>query len=361
MTDPAELYALRTDWADLFQRANGRDVSQSFEWKWCAWKTTAHAAGARLFCLAIRQHGRLILVWPFTLLRHHGLWRVAKPLGTCLDYADVLIDAHARPDLLAYAWRCIRGEIGTDLILIDRVRSDSALRTMLFCERARLVAAQPVTYVCWDSYNDWESYWRSRTESLRKNVRRQIGQLRACGSLQFNVLEPGPALHEIVDWVFLHKKAWLALKSKGVAPWMRTAAHANFLRSAIGGVARFGNLIGFSLTLDGQPIAAQINVLSAQSMACMHATYDHAFARSSPGRVLQKFVLNWAFERRLLFDYMFGSEAYKFAFANRACDVVTLGYPQTAWGRAHDFLMTLYENLHGETPSSTTGGLAAHG
>jgi hypothetical protein len=92
----------------------------------------------------------------------------------------------------------------------------------------------------------------------------------------------------------------------------------------------------------------------------MHATYDHSFARNSPGRVLQSFVLNWAFERRLLFDYMFGSEAYKFAFANRACDVVTLGYAQTGWGSVHDFLLTLYESFH-LAPQPSTTGAAAHG
>jgi len=88
-----EFTLLQAEWDDLYERAEAPRLSQSFEWLRYVWETLALPAGGRLFCIAIRRSGRLVLAWPMVIARHKRLWTVATSLGSPEDYAaDMLVD-----------------------------------------------------------------------------------------------------------------------------------------------------------------------------------------------------------------------------------------------------------------------------
>jgi CelD/BcsL family acetyltransferase involved in cellulose biosynthesis len=64
----------------------------------------------------------------------------------------------------------------------------------------------------------------------------------------------------------------------------------------------------FALSLDGQLIAAQLCLVDNHRMLCHHTAFHPAFARFSPGILVTKFALNWAFDRHLPVDFDYGHE-----------------------------------------------------
>jgi CelD/BcsL family acetyltransferase involved in cellulose biosynthesis len=70
----------------------------------------------------------------------------------------------------------------------------------------------------------------------------------------------------------------------------------------------------------------------------IHIAYDFAYARFSPGLLLDRYVLQWAFERGIAYDFHFGTDDRKRALGNANCDVVTSNYYRTAWAWVYEYL-----------------------
>jgi len=64
-----------------------------------------------------------------------------------------------------------------------------------------------------------------------------------------------------------------------------------FLANASSRVNTFGQLIGCALLLDNKIIATQISLLNPHITENIHIAYDFAYARFSPGLLLDRYVL----------------------------------------------------------------------
>jgi CelD/BcsL family acetyltransferase involved in cellulose biosynthesis len=341
--DPGALQALQADWDSLFQRAERPYLSDSFEWAQCVWDTLAQPRGGQLHCLTIRDGPRLVLIWPLFRLRRHRFWQAVLPLNMTLDYTDVLVEASPQAGALAQlAWRTLRQSVGADLILAERVRTDSCLHEVLVTEKASHTYTQRVRYVSWAGLQSWEAYQGRLPQ--RRTLERKLRRLRECGAVGFELIEEPEGQGALIEWLLRHKGDWLA--EKGLRPVWGDEPLRDFLHAVARRVRRFGRLLTFALTLDHEPIAVQTWALDAHRLVSLHITYEPQWAKYSPGNLLLRHTLQWAFERQLLVDFNRGVElTYKTDFGNQEVAIVSRRYAISGWGYVGAELYRRFEPL----------------
>lgn len=119
----------------------------------------------------------------------------------------------------------------------------------------------------------------------RKELRRQLNRLGEQGAVAFEHRHDAEGLAE---WT----EAFLTLEAAG---WKGQAGSAlglaepttRLFRSALAGAAEQGRLERLTLTLDGKPIAMLATFLCAPGAFSFKTAFDEAFAKFSPGVLLQ--------------------------------------------------------------------------
>lgn len=120
----------------------------------------------------------------------------------------------------------------------------------------------------------------------RKELRRQFARLSELGEVRFERSRGDAGL---TDWC----EAFLALEHSG---WKGTAGSAlashhgtaQLFREAMAGAAAHGRLERLTLSLDGQPIAMLINLLTPPGAYSYKTAFDERYARYSPGVLVQR-------------------------------------------------------------------------
>jgi CelD/BcsL family acetyltransferase involved in cellulose biosynthesis len=328
--DPSVLQALQPDWDSLYQRADRPYLSNSFEWVWCAWESLAKPRGGRLHCIAVREGSRVVLIWPLFILRRYRFWKAVLPLNMSLDYTDVLVEASPHAGSLAeLAWRTLRKTADADLILAERVRTDSLLHQLLLTEKANHTYTQRVLYVSWEGIETWDAY-HARL-SPRRELNRRLRRLSECGEVAFEIIEDPDRQREMIDWLLRRKEKWVA--EKRLRPVWGDEPHREFLVAVSRRVSRFGKLLTFVLTLDHEPIAVQTWSVDAYRMVSLQITHEPKWSKCSPGNLLLRHILQWAFERQLLADFNRGVElTWKTDFGNQGVEILSRRYAISGWG-----------------------------
>lgn len=335
VTDAQALIGLQPEWDELYARAGAPYLSQSFAWCRCAWETMARPRGARLFCIVVRREGRLALVWPLVVIRRRRFWRAVTALGGVEDYADLLIEeAPDRADLVTIAWQALRDHCRADLVHLARVRVDTPLYEVLIRAGGRAIEVQQAPCLTWDGHGDWQSYWLSRSRKFRSDLDRRQRRLGDAGAVSFE-MAAGERCSEAVRWMFRRKEEWRTRKGIGHSSSIGVPQYEQFLARMPAHLGRVGNLVAFSLCVDGELIATQITAVTEAAVEAMHIAYDPRYARFHPGLILSRYVVAWACERRLPYDFRAGGGDLSRLFGNRSRDAATVDCHLTAWSRAY--------------------------
>ncbi|MEP3420297.1 MAG: GNAT family N-acetyltransferase [Erythrobacter sp.] len=125
----------------------------------------------------------------------------------------------------------------------------------------------------------------SMSTKKRKELRRQRKRLEDHGVL---VIERASGIDRIESWI----ADFLALEAAG---WKGDAGSAlasasqteDFFSATLSGAAQAGRLDRLSMLLDGRPIAMLANFITPPGAYSFKTTFDEAFARFSPGLLLQ--------------------------------------------------------------------------
>ncbi|SER22582.1 Acetyltransferase involved in cellulose biosynthesis, CelD/BcsL family [Faunimonas pinastri] len=331
--EPRRLAALQAEWDDLFRRAPGAGIYQSFNWCWTAWETMFGPAGARLCCLVLRRADRLVLAWPFAIVPYHRFWSVARQLGSPGDYPEMLVDGGPdRAQLAELAWAHLRKTCSADLVLLEHVRSGSLLGHALQSDGARPRQTEPAPYVDWNEFPDFATYWRSRGKSFRGHIDRRQRRLQELGPVSFSVESHPEAIAELFSWLLLTKRDWLARRRQAPAAWMQMTGYPEFLR-AVQGRLGDGAVKAFTLKLGERILAVHLSLVDDGGILFLHPAYDTEFLAYTPGSLLHRHTLAWACERSLNFDFLWGGQDYKQRFANRNCDVFDTLVPVSPKGK----------------------------
>ncbi|MGH6840362.1 MAG: GNAT family N-acetyltransferase, partial [Methylocella sp.] len=212
------------------------------------------------------------------------------------------------------------------------VRSDSALYGLLSQDRrCRILERYLLLWLRWPHAAGWDGYWGSRSGHHRGNVSRKRRRLADHGKIGFEVVDCADRFAEQVDWVLLHKRAWMA--NQGLwNDWLFTASYREFLRLAGRQIRGRSRLVVFLLSLDGAPVAAHISCIDGERVEFLIGVFDNRYAAVSPGQTLDMECIRWALERGLEFDFRLGDEPYKESWANERGLLATFARPLTAKG-----------------------------
>lgn len=132
-----------------------------------------------------------------------------------------------------------------------------------------------------------EAYFEaSMSGKKRKELRRQHSRLSEAGLLEFRRDLTDDRIDQWCgDFLELERAGWKGQRGSALACDPGTAA---FFRSALHGAAARGRAERLSLTLDGKPIAMLVNFLAPPGSFSFKTAFDEAYARFSPGVLLQR-------------------------------------------------------------------------
>jgi CelD/BcsL family acetyltransferase involved in cellulose biosynthesis len=335
-TEP-RLEAIRPAWDKLYARASAPRATLSYEWVSAAWRHIAEPEGGRLCIIAVHNtEGRLLALWPIAVAAHHRLWSRARQICASWDYNDILLDSNEDPGpLVELAWQALTRASGADLITLALVPAASPLHRLLKAKAATVTDQTAIQTIAWDGFANWQSYYRGISDRAGWDRReRRLGEQ---GQVAMALANTTSEAANALRWLLAQKRIWLGRKGKS-SEWLHRPGYEDFLVSSVETIRDVARIAVFTLSLDGKLIAVQASLVDNQRMFCQHTAFDPAFAKFSPGILVLKHTLNWAFERRLPVDLGYGQECNKAALANRSYEVADFRTVNSTWGQWHQAL-----------------------
>jgi CelD/BcsL family acetyltransferase involved in cellulose biosynthesis len=329
LTSLDELAGLRDEWNELA----GGVPFRSWEWLeswWRVYQQPASRQVSELFTLAVRDSpGRLAGLAPWYVQRSASQGRVVRFLGSgevCSDYLTVLsrpeceeqvIDSLAHwmsePTDLA-AGQAAADRNSWDLLELSAVAADDHVIRGLaerLAARRHAIHRRPGPN-CWRIAlpPSWDEYLELLSKSRRKQMRRCERRAFDTGRAQLRRVTSEAELRQGLEiLVSLHRRRRASLGDSGCfASPQFYAFHQDIALQLL----ERGSLELVWLELDGQPVAAEYQIVSKQTVYAYQSGIDPDVLEHEPGRLITLATLKQAIaEGRTVFDFLRGNEPYK--------------------------------------------------
>jgi CelD/BcsL family acetyltransferase involved in cellulose biosynthesis len=334
--DRAAFDRVSADWQDLEQASEGALVFQSAAWARAVLafeQERGNAAFAPVIVTA-RRGGRLLAVLPLQLIRAQGR-RALVPLGDGFaQYAGIVAsgDMDAEP-VIAQMLRAATTGTGCDVVLLRKLRADSALRAALPANAISIgpdLGAPSLTLTAWPDFEACHKSLKSKSRKLMRNAR---NRLERTGVLDHEVATSAEAYAGVVQRTLSGRAA--RLKSQGLTS--RAFADGGFSRfCALLAERRPGypGILAMSLTHDGVPIAEQWGLVHQGRYYAYVASRDFERSDVSPGKLHLKEVVQTAYAQGLhTVDLLPPVMPYKKVWARDVAEVRDYAIPVTLLGR----------------------------
>jgi len=321
IASPEDLALIGPEWEEL-ERSSPNPVTafQSFAFQ-NAWASSFHGGAVQMRFVAVREKGRLVLVWPLAIEKSvmglKGGWSGA-PLA---QYGDVVMAKGPRGNLwLEAASREISSWSDVTYLDFSRVRADGAIAGWLARHATAKGETQlsPVTDLARLTFDP---------AVLARNEKR-LRRLKAQGDVNFELLE-GAAAAPLIAQAFAFKNEWArrkglyggALADERVAQVLENMA------------AHEGGLAVTRLSVDGETAAIEIGFRHGGRQYAFMGAFAPDFARLSPGHVLVEMTIRRCAQDGLAqYDPLPPSDSNKKAWSNRSIPVRDYGMVLTARG-----------------------------
>jgi CelD/BcsL family acetyltransferase involved in cellulose biosynthesis len=360
--DVGSLVTIEREWRDLERRGGVRTPFQSWTWcaKWC--EATARGQHEELRLVAVREGGRLVLLWPLAV-RSRWACRIAYWLGEPLtQYGDVVAEPSERCSArLEAAWRHIGAWRDIDAMEMRRVRSDAAVRSLLVERGAACANADTGPFVDFTAVTpDGRPAWK-RSSRTRNTLRRRQSELARLGEVRFEQVDAAGAQVAAVREALMLKHAWLKERG-GASVGLNHPATEAFLTS----LAAANDLFVARLRVGEATAALEIGMRAHERYYSFLQAYDARFADGAPGRLLFWHLIERCPDLGVsLFDFLAPGYAHKQEWATGASELHDFIVPLTRRGQlAASYLARVkprLKSIHVQLPASLrrlTAGLA---
>lgn len=324
-TTRSGLEALADEWNEVFERAGtGTQVFLTHDWisHWArVYLPGIEARGGSLVILAARHAGRLVSVWPMVLTRSPA-GRMLEVAGCPLSqYSDVIVDADtdaARIELLQSCWTALIEQQRPDLVVLDRVRSDSALQLLiptLGSVRFACAQAPSLALAASNGGASFETQQKSKAIRNRRRLRRRLEQ----GGVVSHTVRSGSP-DAVADGLAAleMKRDWLArcgMNSRAFAD----GRIEQFFGNVLADQHHSAGAVVFKLAQGERPVAIAVGFACKSRLSLHVIVHDAAFDDCGAGLLNLESSLRYAEAQGFdTFDLLPPHAAYKMQFATAA-------------------------------------------
>jgi CelD/BcsL family acetyltransferase involved in cellulose biosynthesis len=263
-----------------------------------------------------REAGQLKGIVPLSIVKKMGV-PILTWLGSprILDHGDLLLDPTASISadrLLAKSLELVKRRFTVALTYLNKVRHDAAARPLIEQKYVALRSYKVPFVSLHDASLD--AYLGSLCQN-RKNFKadtlRQIKRLSQLGTLRFGVIDRNDdaLVARLLEQLYAQKRS----KYKRLFFFREPGYSQLFVHQ----INHLPNAELSCLWLDDKPIGVHFGYVHKDRFTFFLPSYDEAFAKYSPGRVLIYHSIADAFARGLkYFDFGMGDEPYKLEWAN---------------------------------------------
>jgi CelD/BcsL family acetyltransferase involved in cellulose biosynthesis len=238
--------------------------------------------------------GRLIARLPVVRRMRHGRYPVAHTVNW--DYPHCYYGAPLlRAGFEAEGWRGLLAQLDAagwsgDFLHLRLVDSDGliarALRDVCAADGRQVLEIERYERALLKSDLSADAYWTGNVRSKkRKELRRQQNRLAETGTIVRHVLTDAADLRGWCDaFLAIESLGWKGEKGTSLAS---SPADESFFRNACADAFAAGGLDMLRIDCNGQPIAMLVNFVGAKGGFSFKIAIDPAFARFSPGVLIE--------------------------------------------------------------------------
>jgi len=300
------LDALRGEWAALAAQASEPNV---FAESWFVEPSVRHLAAAPPRLAEVREGGGLIGLLPLAVERSYG--RVPVRFVQNWKHEHQFLGAplvlRGREESF---WRALllaldEADWAPGFLHLRDLTEEGPLHRALTSAAAGLGRSAPVVHrqvraFLQSTLGPADYYSHTVRKKKRKELARLRNRLAELGTVTTRQFSPGDDLSAWCDtFLELEHSGWKGREGSAIAC---CAASEHFFRHALVGAAEAARLQLLALELDGRPIAMLVNFLAAPGSFSFKTAFDEAYARFSPGVLLQ--IENLAILDRPEIDWM---------------------------------------------------------
>lgn len=344
VTTIGEFATLQPAWERLRSRCAGPSVFLSHAWLEAAWQW--RSPSANLYILCCERDGELVGALP--LVRERAASGALRPasleylLVPDTQHCDILAapdDAATVADALAEA--LVARRLDWDVLRLRNLPSDGIATTAFYDTLARrgmrVDRQQATANPCIALTGTWDAYYACRSRRLKKANNLATNRLTKAGKVTIEWLEPGTGTQDDVDrllaqLVRISAQSWKAQTGNS----LDNAGPNAFIGRLSQRMHAQGSLSIWMLSLDGQPVAAEYQLVRDGDVYALRSDFDARYETLSPGSHLSRHMLETFFGRGLARYAMGpGDNAYKYRWADVTVPVHALtAYARTPKGRA---------------------------
>jgi CelD/BcsL family acetyltransferase involved in cellulose biosynthesis len=324
-----DLAALGGEWPELWQSDPAATPFASFQWltAWCShW-----AEGGKPWILLAYDGERLAGAAPFLLRRRGGL-RLLNGLGVGVgNYWDVI----AAPEdservMAAVAKELVKRSSEWDAFFLDKLPEEST--TIAAMQKAGLRTEDLAQMVSprIELPETFEEYLMTLSSKRRRDLRRCLDKFDGGELTVRSLSDPAELRAAIERWQEL-KVEWWTRREQAMNPEHASPRFLEFTRDVVSAMVPLGLASVWELSRDGEVVAIAIGLLDDSTYYGWLFGFDWRLEDMRPGHLMIAYGIRWAVEQRLrYYDFMLGSESYKYHYAprDRAVLMATIGSPR---------------------------------
>jgi CelD/BcsL family acetyltransferase involved in cellulose biosynthesis len=312
ITEASAWQVIATEWDRVLRSTPGHTGLQSFDFLATWWQ---HMAGNRkLWILAFYDSAELAGIAPFQMTERRILGKAFRTLEFVGMTEDILVPTVLFPESRSAELRAAlvdylaehRAE--WDLIELDELAAADPLLEALsgLSKRSGLIHRERPFHDCPFidlSKETPESFFGKRSRKLLKNVRAAERKLGELGAVRVTTHVAEPDIDAGFDeFLRIEKLSWKRKAEVGMAS---DAAYAAFYRGLLAVFARGHGARVLILDVGGQPIAGTIAIVFHGIYCSLQIVHDEAYARFSPGTLLEYHELDGLLSSRSAQRYEF--------------------------------------------------------
>lgn len=287
--------------------------------------------------VVVRERGRAILIWPL-LVERRALVTAAIGAGSPVgQYDEILLDTSCdAPAALSAALDALKAKLRPDLIFLENVRGDGALRRALG-DREPHAATEAAPFA--DLSKGVPALMKTLKPRVVRQQKKRVRRFTEEGSVGFDVARDGAEAAAWLKEAMVLKREWLRSTGRVSRAFLKRET-SDCLDGLAHGLTATGSSVGMvvsRLTLDRRTAAIEMGFRHGKSYHLYLGAFVPEFAKLGPGNVLTEKVLEWCAANGIeRYDMMAPRSRNKGEWQSGEVAVFDFALPLTRRGRLYE-------------------------